>query len=301
VYEASVTAADSDGTNPGAWALDAGDSFVCNGAYVLQTWNHDADMTYVKNPYYRNADSITVDTLNFMLSADDTAIYAAYNAGDLDFIDSLPTDELAVLLQNNDPELYVADQLGTYFISFNYNSDLWDKLGLDEEQACVFRHALCLLVDRDYIIENIGLTGQKAATSFIPSGASDGNGGEFKNKDYFSVDDYDANVEEAIELLKSIGFEFDDNNMLTTSVSLTYITNDTSGHIKIAEAIQQDWGQIGIDVSIEQQDWNVFLSTRKNGDFDVARDGWIMDYNDPINMLEMWTTNSGNNNCQFGR
>jgi peptide/nickel transport system substrate-binding protein/oligopeptide transport system substrate-binding protein len=301
VYEASVTAADSDGTNPGAWALDAGDSFVCNGAYVLQTWNHDADMTYVKNPYYRNADSITVDTLNFMLSADDTAIYAAYNAGDLDFIDSLPTDELAVLLQNNDPELYVADQLGTYFISFNYNSDLWDKLGLDEEQACVFRHALCLLVDRDYIIENIGLTGQKAATSFIPSGASDGNGGEFKNKDYFSVDDYDANVEEAIELLKSIGFEFDDNNMLTTPVSLTYITNDTSGHIKIAEAVQQDWGQIGIDVSIEQQDWNVFLSTRKNGDFDVARDGWIMDYNDPINMLEMWTTNSGNNNCQFGR
>jgi peptide/nickel transport system substrate-binding protein/oligopeptide transport system substrate-binding protein len=301
VYEPSVTAADPDGTNPGAWCLDATDSFVCNGAYVLDTWNHDSDMTYVKNPYYRDADSVTMEKLNFMLSSDETAVYAAYNAGDLDFIDSLPTDEMAVLLENNDPELYVADQLGTYYIGCNYNSSLWSDLGLNEEQACTFRKALCLLVDREYIIENIGLTGQTAATTFIPEGCSDGNGNEFKNKDYYSVDDYDANVAEAIELLKSIGFEFDENNQLTTTVAFTYLTNDSAGNVKIAEALQQDWGQIGIEVTIEQEEWNVFLETRKNGNFDIAREGWIMDYGDPINMLEMWTTNSGNNDCQFGR
>ncbi|MCD7829474.1 MAG: peptide ABC transporter substrate-binding protein [Clostridiales bacterium] len=301
VYEETVEANNTDGTTPGGWALDAGDSFVCNGAYVLQSWNHDSDMTYVKNEYYRDADSITIDTLNFMLSADDTAIYAAYQSGNLDFIDTIPTDELTGLLANSDPELYIADNLGTYYVGFNYNSDLWDELGLSEDDAAVFRHALCLLVDREYIVENIGKTGQELATTFIPSAAADGNGGTFKNTDYYSVDDYEANVEEAKALLESIGFEFDDNGMLTTDVSFTYLTNNSDANVKIAEALQADFASIGITMSIDQEEWNVFLETRKAGNFDVAREGWIMDYNDPINMLEMWTTESGNNDCQFGR
>lgn len=301
VYEETVEENDPDGTNPGAWAQDAGDSFVCNGAYVLSSWNHDSDMTYVKNEYYRDADSITIETLNFMLSSDDTAIYAAYQSGDLDFIDTIPTDELTGLLENDDPELYIADNLGTYYVGFNYNSDLWDELGLSEDDAAVFRHALCLLVDRQYIVDNIGKTGQELATTFIPAAASDGNGGTFKNTDYYSVDDYDANVEEAKALLESIGFEFDDSGMLTTDVSFTYLTNSSDANVKIAEAIQADLATVGINMSIDQEEWNVFLETRKAGNFDVAREGWIMDYNDPINMLEMWTTDSGNNDCQFGR
>jgi peptide/nickel transport system substrate-binding protein/oligopeptide transport system substrate-binding protein len=301
VYEPSVTAADPDGSNPGAWALDATDAFVCNGAFVLESWNHDSNMTYVKNENYWNADAVSVNKLNYMLSSDSTATYAAYNSGDLDFIDSIPTEEMGTLLAEENPELYIIPYLGNYYVACNYNSDLWSNLGLNEEEAAVFRHALCLLIDRDYIIENIGQTGQEPATTFIPSGCSDGNGGEFKNKDYYSVDDYDANVAEAIELLKSIGFEFDDNNQLTTDVSLTYLTNNSEGNVRIGEALQQDWGQIGINVTIDQEEWNVFLNDRKSGNYDIARNGWIMDYNDPINMLEMWTTNSGNNDCQFGR
>jgi peptide/nickel transport system substrate-binding protein/oligopeptide transport system substrate-binding protein len=301
VYEASVTAADPDGSNPGAWALDASDLFVCNGAFVLESWNHDSDMTYVKNENYWNADAVSVEKLNYMLSSDDTATYAAYNSGNLDFIDSIPTEEMGTLLAEENPELYIIPYLGTYYVACNYNSDLWSNLGLNEEEAAVFRHALCLLIDRDYIIENIGQTGQEPATTFVPEGCADGNGGEFKNKDYYSADDYDANVAEAIELLKSIGFEFDANNQLTTDVSLSYLTNNSEGNVRIAEALQQDWGQIGINVTIDQEEWNVFLNDRKSGNYDIARNGWIMDYNDPINMLEMWTTNSGNNDCQFGR
>jgi peptide/nickel transport system substrate-binding protein/oligopeptide transport system substrate-binding protein len=301
VYEASVTAADPDGNNPGAWALDASDLFVCNGAYVLSSWNHQSDMTYVKNENYWNADAVSVETLNYMLSSETTATYAAYNAGNLDFIDSVPTEEMSTLLAENNPELYTVPQLGTYYVSCNYNSDLWSNLGLNEEEAAVFRHALCLLIDRDYIIETIGMTGQEPATTFVPAGSVDGNGGEFKTKDYYSVDDYDANVAEAIELLKSIGFEFDANNQLTTDVSLTYLTNNAESNVRIGEALQADWGQIGINVTIDQEEWNVFLNNRKSGNYDIARNGWIMDFNDPINMLEMWTTDSGNNDCQFGR
>lgn len=301
VYQETVEASDPDGSNPGAWANDAGDSFVCNGAYILSGWNHDSSMTYVKNENYWDADSVSVPTMNFMLTSEDTAAYTAYQAGDLDFIDSLPNDELGTVIAEGNPELVIADNLGTYYVGFNYYSDLYTELGLDEAQACVFRHALCLLVDRDYIIENIGQTGQKPATTFIPEGCSDSNGGEFKDRDYYSVDDYDANVQEAKELLASIGLYDLDSESLTQDVSFTYLTNNSEGNVKIAEALQADWGQIGINVTIEEQEWNVFLDTRKNGDFDVAREGWLMDYNDPINMLEMWTTNSGNNNCQFGR
>ncbi|MCC8076226.1 MAG: peptide ABC transporter substrate-binding protein [Clostridiales bacterium] len=302
VYEETVEANDPDGTTPGGWCQDAGDSFVCNGAYVLSSWNHDSDMTYVKNEYYRNADSVSIETLNFMLSSDDTAIYAAYQSGDLDFIDTIPTDELGVLMAAEDPELYLIDELGTVYVTLNYNSEVWDELGLTEDEAAVFRHALCLLIDRQYIIDNIFQDGREVATTFIPAATSDNNGGTFEDGvSYFSADDYDANVEEAKELLESIGFEFDESGMLTTDVSFTYLTNPAGSNVTVAEAMQADFASIGINMTIDQQEWNVFVETRKAGDYGVARGAWVMDYNDPINMLEMWTTDSGNNDCQFGR
>ena len=103
VYEAGVTAADPDGTNPGAWAQEAG--FVCNGAFTLESWSHNENMTYVKNPNYWDADNVTIDEVDYMLSADDTAIYAAYNKGDIDFADTVPNDEVSSLLDN--PEFHI--------------------------------------------------------------------------------------------------------------------------------------------------------------------------------------------------
>ncbi len=299
VYEESVEATATTETPTGTWANDACDEFVCNGAYVLSSWNHDSDMTYVKNDNYWDADSVSVTTLNVMLTAETTAAYTAYQTGDLDFIDDIPVEEIATASESD--EFVVMDNLGTYYIGFNYNSDLYSELGLDEEQAKVFRHALTLLIDRDYIVTTINQTGQEPATTFIPAGCSDGNGGEFKNTDYYSVDDYEANVAEAKELLESIGLFDTATDSLTQDVSFTYLTNNTEGNVKIAESIQADFATIGINMSIDQEEWNVFLETRKAGNFDIAREGWIMDYNDPINMLEMWTTESGNNDCQFGR
>jgi peptide/nickel transport system substrate-binding protein/oligopeptide transport system substrate-binding protein len=98
VYQKGVEEANPDGTTPGAWAQEAG--FVSNGAFTLDTWNHEESMVYVKNPYYYRADDVKLEKLEFMLSADDTAIYAAYNAGDLDFADTVPTDEVGNLLDN---------------------------------------------------------------------------------------------------------------------------------------------------------------------------------------------------------
>ncbi|MCR5416076.1 MAG: peptide ABC transporter substrate-binding protein [Pseudobutyrivibrio sp.] len=299
VNEEAVEASKSADDPVGSWANDAGENFVCNGAYVLSSWNHDSDMTYTKNDNYWDADSVSVTTLNVMLTAENTVAYTAYQTGDLDFIDDIPVAEIPTAMQSS--EFNILDNLGTYYFSFNYNSDLYDSLGLNEEDAKVFRHAIALLIDRQYICDTIGQTGQVPASTFIPAGCVDGNGGEFKNTDYYSIDDYEANVTEAKSLLESIGLFDTATDALTQDVSFTYLTNNVEGNVKIGEAIQADLAAVGINMSIDQEEWNVFQETRKAGNYDVAREGWIMDYNDPVNMLEMYTTESGNNNPQFGK
>ncbi len=313
VPQASVEAANPDGTNPGAWAVEAG--FVSNGAYTCTAWTHDESMTYTKNPNYYRADEVQIETLQFMLSADDAAIYNAYTAGNLDFIDTIPNAQLGELLANEDPELYVADNIGTYYVGFNVNSELF--AGKTPEQANDMRHAINLLIDRQYIVDTIGQTGQHLANTFIPDSMSDGNGNLFKqNTDSYtfpdaeavgyydpSQDAYEDNLAEAIELLKSAGFEFDENNMLSadTPLQFTYLTNEGEGNEAIGAAIQQDLAVIGAQVDIATEAWSVFLNDRKAGNYDVARQGWLADFDDPINMLEMWTSGSGNNDSQFGR
>lgn len=308
VKQSEVEGAAGWETNPGAWAQEAG--FVSNGAYTLTSWTHDESMTYTKNPYYHRADEVEIENLQFMLSADDTAIYAAYNAGNLDFIDTVPTDEIASLLDN--PEFHIVDQLGTYYVCFNVNSPLFE--GKTAAQANAMRRAFALLVDRDYICENIGQTGQKPANAFIMPSMADGNGGIFKQNDadytypdeetvgYFNPTWSQENVDEAIALLESAGYKFE-NGVLSseTPISFEYLTNNTSGHIAVAEALQQDFALIGINMTINSIDWNVFINERKEGNYDIARNGWVADFSDPINMLELWTTDSGNNDAQFGR
>jgi peptide/nickel transport system substrate-binding protein/oligopeptide transport system substrate-binding protein len=291
--------------NPGAWATEAG--FVCSGAYKLTSWDHNVSMVYEKNPYYWDAANVKLERLEFMLSDDDTAILAAYNAGNLDFIDTVPTDEIKNLLDN--PEFYIADQLGTYYVVFNVKSDLF--LGKTVEQANAMRRAFALLIDRQYIIDTVGQTGQQIATAFIPAKMADGHGGEFKvNDSDYTYPDADSvgyfpaepDVAQAISLLESAGYVFKDGKLdASTPISFEYLTNQTSGHVAIAECVQQDLAAVGIDMSIRSIDWSVFLDERKQGNFDIARNGWVADFNDPINMLEMWTTVSGNNDAQFGR
>ena len=306
VKQAAVESYKDWKTSPGGWCQEAG--FVSNGPFVCTDWNHDVSITYEKNPYYYDAANVKLDKLEFMLSADDNAIFAAYNAGNLDLIDTVPTDEVEKLISSKNPEFKVVDELGTYYVAFNAKSSLF--AGKTPAQAACIREAFSILIDRDYIVENIGQTGQVIANSFIPLGMADGNGGVFKSdaKDgYFDAyainNDPAGTTAKAVALLKAAGYKFGADGKLSaeTPISLTYLTNQSSGHVMIAESIQQDLAAVGISLAIQVQDWNVFLEERKKGNFDFAREGWIADFNDPINMLEMWTTTSGNNDCQFGR
>lgn len=292
--------------DPGAWATEAG--FVTSGAYTLESWTHDESMVYVKNPNYWNAQSVTMERLEFMLSADDATVYAAYRAGDLDFIDTIPADEMPALLESGDPEFYVADNLGTYFLCFNVNSPMFE--GMTDAQAANVRKAISMLIDRTWISETVRLT-EPPANTFVPAAMADGNGGIFRqNDDAYTYPDAEdvgymsltSDVEGAIALLEEAGYTFEGGVLSAeTPLSFEYLVNPGTQHEGVAQLIQEDLAVVGIEMTIRSVEWNVLPGEMMAGNFDVGRLGMNADFNDPICFLEMFTTASGNNFCQLGR
>ena len=292
--------------DPGAWATEAG--FVTSGAYTLERWTHDESMVYVKNPNYWNAQSVTMERLEFMLSADDATIYAAYRAGDLDFIDTVPADEMPALIEEGDPEFHVADNLGTYFVCFNVCSPMFE--GMTDAQANNVRKAISMLIDRTWISETARLT-EPPANTFVPAAMSDGNGGLFRqNDDAYTYPDAEdtgymsltSDVEGAIALLEEAGYKFEGGVLSAeTPLSFEYLVNPGTQHEGVAQLIQEDLAVVGIEMTIRSVEWNVLPGEMMAGNFEAGRLGMSADFNDPICFLEMFTTDSGNNFCQLGR
>ena len=180
-----------------------------------------------------------------------------------------------------------------------------------EEKAAAeaeIRYAIGLLLDRNYIVESVSQAGEKPANSFVADGMADFGGGNFAanangGEGYYSVDPdkFEDNYAEAIEILKKY-YEYDEATGKFTNIpTLTYIYNTNDSHKAIAEYIQGALAAVGINMTLENQEWNTFLNTRKEGNYSVARNGWVADYTDPICFLDMWVSESGNNDVQFGK
>jgi ABC-type oligopeptide transport system substrate-binding subunit len=141
-------------------------------------------------------------------------------------------------------------------------------------------------------------------------GLTDADGSQFyenagPNADfngYYNVakEAFEANYAEAYAILSKY-YEVDENGMFTNFPALTYLYNTNEAHKAIGEYIQSALAAVGINIQLENQEWNTFLNTRKDGNFSMARNGWLGDYNDPISFLDMWITASGNNDVQFGK
>ncbi len=299
------------------WATKV-ETYVSNGAYKLTSWTHKSVMTFEKNDQYWDAENITMKKITNYLSDDDVAMLVAYKAGTYDFIDSVPNEEIDNLKKDYPNEFVVAGQLGTYYVIFNNNADILPAsytAGKSTEEVAnalkEVRQALSLLIDRNYICEEIGKAGQVPAASFVAMGLTDADGATefYKNANkksdgsygYYSVakEDLAKNRTQAVEILKK--YYTVDGETVTNFPSMTYLYNTSSGHQLIGEYIQGVFASYGIDIKLENQEWNTFLETRKKGDYTIARNGWLGDYNDPISFLDMWTTKSGNNDAQFGK
>ena len=170
------------------------------------------------------------------------------------------------------------------------------------------RYAVGLLLDRNYIVEAVAQGGQTPANSFVADGMADFGGGNFQKnanggEGYYSVDPekFEDNFAEAIEILKKY-YEYDEATGKFTNIpTLKYIYNTSDSHKAIAEYIQGALDAVGITMTLENQEWNTFLNTRKEGNYSIARNGWVADYTDPICFLDMWVSGSGNNDVQFGK
>ena len=299
-----------------AWATDPA-TYVCNGAYTISAWQHNSVITLVKNDNYIDADQITMPAINFYLSDDANNMLTNFENGDWKLIDDVPTNEIASLKEEYPDEFVVAGQLGTYYVGWNVNEDILpEDSGLEGKEAedarAEIRNALSLLFDRNYIVEEIAQGGQTPASSFVSSGLTDADGKTDFCENAGNSDDYigyydvsedalESNYTEAIEILKKY-YDFDEETQQVTNFpTLTYLYNTNEGHKAIGEYLQSALAAVGINMQLENQEWNTFLNTRKAGDYSVARNGWLCDYNDPISMLDMWITSSGNNDCQLGK
>ncbi len=298
-----------------AWATDPS-TYICNGMYTVTGWDHNSLITLEKNPNHPDADSVTMDKLEFYLSDDSNNMLTNFQNGSWQLIDDVPTNEIASLQQNYADEYSVASQLGTYYVCWNINESLLPAsstlTGAEAEAAqAEIRTAISLLFDRNYIVQQVSQGGELPASSFVALGMTDTDGSQFyenagSSDEYVgyydtSAEAYESNYAQAIEILKKYYTYDESTGMFTDVPSLTYIYNTLDSHKAIAEYLQGCLASVGITMNLENQEWNTFLNTRKSGDYSIARNGWLADYNDPISFLDMWISNSGNNDVQFGK
>ena len=268
------------------------ETYIGNGAYKMVEWSHNAYILTEKSETYYDYEKLGPDTIKYTLLDDNNAMLAAFNSGELNFIMNFPTDEMANYLASG--QITVAPYIGTYYVCFNTADEVFSNP--------LVRQAFSLVIDRNYIVENVSQSGEVPATGYVPSGVYDAegaNGDDFRTVggEYYSVsaDDYQANCDKARELLAEAGYP---NGEGFPAVEYMYNTDDR--HKAIAEALQNMWQtELGVTVNLSNQDWNVFLKSRKDGDFQIARNGWIADYNDPCAFLDMWYTGGGNNDAQY--
>lgn len=292
----------------GKWATDPA-TYVTNGPLVLKQWVHDSAMVYEANSYYHGS-AIKASEITFALSDDDAAMVTNFKNGSWAFIDSVPNDQMDNLKAAYPDEYFVVGQLGTYYVCFNIKDGTFNQVADTEKKREEIRNGLSLLIDRNYIVKEIGKAGQTPANGFVATGLTDPEGGEYVDHNgvkgdgsgYYSTatSDLESNRASAVELIKAAGYTYD-GSKFTNFPKITYITNNSTGHVAIAEYLQTTFSAYGISMEIQKQEWADFLATRKAGQYSVARNGWSGDYNDPISFLDMWTSDSGNNDCHFGQ
>lgn len=273
------------------WTFDVS-TYISNGAYKMKEWTHNSQIVVEKNENYYDYEKLGPETITFKLMDNQNAMLSGFNSGELDFIEDVPQAEIANLIASGD--MKIVDYIGTYYVCFQTQ-----KAPFDDPKV---RKAFSLAIDRTYIVNQVTQSGQVEAGGFVPAGVYDAEGAtgdDFRTVggDYYKPTDadYEANCEEARALLAEAGYENGEGFPV-----VEYLYNTSDAHKAVAEALQYMWEEeLGVKVTLNNQEWAAFLQTRKDGDYSIARNGWIADYNDPISFLDMWMTGGGNNDAQY--
>ena len=254
-------------------------NIVTDGPFKLAKWEHDAEIDLVKWDGWRDAKDVSLTSVPGKIIVDGTTRVQAFESGEIDVLDGggLPPDEIARLKSTPEYESYPA--LGTYYYGINVKniSDIHE------------RRALSLAINRQEIIDQIAQADQIPATGMSPKGISG----------FDTINPNSPWTPAAGDLTKAKD-ELSQAQSPKTSINLFF--NDSPGHKEIATAVQAQWSQLGIKSTLKQQEWAQyleFLGPPPNSQVDVYRLGWIYDFPDAINGLELWTCDSGNNNTNY--
>ncbi|MGP1906978.1 ABC transporter substrate-binding protein [Metabacillus sp. JX24] len=254
------------------WFAEA-DSFVSNGPFTLESWEHDKEFVMKKNDQYWDAKNVKLDGVHWAIVEDTNTEYQLYQTGELDTSD-VPADLADTLFEEG--KANVEEQAGDYFYRMNVT--------LEPFQNKNIRKAFAMAVDQKQIVDFVTKNQETAAYGFVSPGFKDPSGKDFRE---VSGDLVKTDAAEAKALLekgmKEEGYE------TLPEVTLTYSTDDT--HKKIAEALQQMFKEnLGVDVKLANLEANVFATDQKALKFQLSRSSFLADYADPVNFLENFQT-----------
>lgn len=273
------------------WATSP-DTYISNGAFKLSEFTLDSQLVLVPNENYYEVDTIVPTSITCLFLADENAELSAFRSGETDFSEQAPQEETLALINEGVAEYRF--QLGTYYMSMNCEKAPFDDVNV--------RKAFSLAIDRDYIANVVREGSVYPAYAYVGNGYNDAT----PEQDFREVgghmlpEDYAESVAQAREALAAAGYKTPDHPDGKDFPVVEYMYNEGTGHQLIAQAMQQQWvDALGIDVQLVSQEWNVFLDSRRKGDYFIARDGWIADYTDASSLLTLNMSSSGNNNSQY--
>ena len=259
------------------WAHDVSDKYVTNGPFLMETWKHKDIVVLKKNPDYWDADTVQLETINMLMIEDENTAKQMYDQGELDWLGS-PTDSIplaAIPAYKDEGLLNISTLAGVYYYAFNVEEEPFTNANI--------RKAFAMAIDREGIVTNITQAEQEPAMALVPPSIFEEN-----TKGYFT----DNDAEEAKKYLEK-GLEELGLDELPT-VKLSYNTDE--GHAAIAQAVQDMWKEnLGVNIELHNEEWAVYLDSMGEGDFQMGRMGWLADFNDAINFLEIFETIGGNN------
>ncbi len=270
------------------WAKDPS-TYVSNGPFKLVEWKHNDQIVLEKNTNYYNADKIKLDGIDFDIIEDQNTAWQKYEGGEYDILVDVPTSVVAQLRAQNDPQLNIGFQVGTYYYNVNPKFKPFNNVKV--------RKALSMALDREVITEKITQGGQIPAYGVVSPGLQDENGKDFREVqgDLFKYDPEEAKklFEEG---LKEEGMTVEDFN----KQKFVLLFNTSESHKKIAQAAQEMWrNNLGIEIGLENVEFKVKLDREKAGDYHISRAGWIGDFMDPITFLDLWWSKSEFNDVKY--
>ncbi len=258
------------------------ENMVVNGPYKLVEWTPNTHVKLTRNDKWWGAADLAVDNITFYTQEDRAAVQKRFRAGEIDVAMDFASDQIDWLRKNLPDETHIAPYMGIYYYPINTSKKPFDDIRI--------RKALSMAVNREAIVEKVLKTGELAAYSFVPPGiAYYDNPAEVDWKDI----PYPERIKQAKALLKEAGYG--QNHPLEFTLSY----NTSENHKRIAVAVASMWKQIGVKADLFNTEVKVHYANLKQGQFDVARAGWIADYNDAQNFLYLLESRTGANN--YGR